>query len=63
MGDGEVIFEMQRIGSAVKVVAVDATTGIEASIVGPAAAGEAELCRIARQKLAYVLARRSAERR
>jgi hypothetical protein len=59
----EVIFELQRIGATVKVVAVDAETGIEASIFGPAAAGEAELCRVARQKLAYVMARRAGERR
>jgi hypothetical protein len=54
----EVIFELQRIGGAVKVVAVDVATGIEASIMGPASSGEAMLCRVARQKLAYVLARR-----
>lgn len=59
MGEGrEVIFEFQRIGGAVKVTAVDAATGIEASIVGDPAAGEAALKRVARQKLDYVIARR-----
>jgi len=60
--DREVIFELRRIGGAVKVVAVDVATGIEASIMGPASSGEAALCRVARQKLAYVLARRSPPR-
>ncbi len=53
----EVIFEFQRVGGAVKVTAVDAATGIEATIVGDPAAGEAALKRIARQKLDYVMAR------
>ncbi len=58
MGAGrEVIFEFQRIGGAVKVTAVDAATGIEASIVGDPAAGETALKRVARQKLDYVIAR------
>ena len=58
MGAGrEVIFEFQRIGGAVKVTAVDAATGIEASIVGDPAAGEVALKRVARQKLDYVMAR------
>ena len=58
--DREVIFEFRRVGSAVRVVAVDAATGVEACIVGAASAGEAALCRAARRKLAYVLARRHA---
>ncbi len=53
----EVIFEFQRIGGAVKVTAVDAASGIEASIVGDPAAGEATLKRVARRKLDYVMAR------
>jgi hypothetical protein len=54
----EIIFELQRIGGAVKVSAVDVATGIEASIMGPAGSGEAALRRLAQRKLAYVLARR-----
>jgi hypothetical protein len=57
-GEREVIFEFVRVGAAVKVCAVDAETGIEASIVGDPAASEAELKRLARQKLDYVLAKR-----
>ena len=61
-GEREVIFEFVRIGSAVKVTAVDAATGIEATIVGHPTAGEASLRRLARQKLDYLLARRDAKR-
>lgn len=56
-GEREVIFEFLRVGAAVKVTAVDVATGIEASIVGDPAAGEAALKQIARQKLEYVRAR------
>lgn len=54
----EVIFEFIRVGAALKVTAVDAETGIEASIVGDPAAGETSLRRIAKQKLDYVMSRR-----
>lgn len=53
----EVIFEFIRVGVALKVTAVDAETGIEASIVGDPAAGNASLRRIAKQKLDYVMKR------
>ena len=53
-GEREVIFEFLRVGAAVKVTAVDVATGIEVSIVGDPAAGEATLKQIARQKLEYV---------
>ena len=54
----EVIFEFIRLGGAVKVTAVDVATGTEAAIVGDPAAGETALKRLARQKLAYVMARK-----
>ncbi|HEV2548237.1 MAG TPA: hypothetical protein VGU20_12940 [Stellaceae bacterium] len=57
-GEGEIIFEFLRVGAAVKVTAVDVTTGIEVSIVGDPAAGEAALKQLARQKLEYVRAKR-----
>lgn len=53
----ETLFEFTRVGGAVKVTAVDPETGIEATIVGDPAAGEAALKRLARQKLDYVLAK------
>ena len=54
----EIIFEFLRVGAAVKVTAVDVATGIEVSIVGDPAAGEAALKQLARQKLEYVRAKR-----
>jgi hypothetical protein len=56
-GEREVIFEFLQVGGSVKVTAVDAATGIEASIVGDPNAGEAMLKRLARQKLDYVMAK------
>ena len=58
-GEREVIFEFVRVGSAVKVTAVDAATGIEATIVGDPAAGETALKQLALQKLEYVRAKQS----
>jgi len=52
---GEVLFEYARIGSVVKVTAVDADTGIEAVIQGAAATPQAVLQRAALAKLRYVL--------
>ena len=57
-GEGEIIFEFLRVGTAVKVTAVDVATGIEVSIVGDPAAGETALKQLARQKLEYVRAKR-----
>ena len=48
---GEVYFEFTPVGGAVKVVAIDATTGIEVSVLGPARAAQADLQRLALQKL------------
>jgi hypothetical protein len=47
-GEGEIIFEFLR---------VDVATGLEVSIVGDPAAGEAALKQLARQKLEYVRAK------
>ena len=55
--DRAVYFEFTAIGSSVKVVAIDGTTGIEVSIVGPASAAQADLERLALQKLKVRLAR------
>lgn len=48
---GEVYFEFTPIGASVKVVAIDVATGVEISIVGPARATQADLQRLALQKL------------
>jgi hypothetical protein len=55
----EIIFEFFQIGTTVKVTAIDAATGVEASIVGDPAAGEAALKRLATQKLDYVIAKKN----
>ena len=47
----EVYFEFTAIGRSVRVAAIDAATGIEISIVGPATASQADLQRLAMQKL------------
>ena len=60
--DEEVLFEFHRIGSVVKVSAVDPVTLTEVSISGPASAGEAALRQAAIKKLRYVLARAKGER-
>ena len=54
----EVIFEFLRIGAALKVTAVDVTSGIEASMVGDPNAGQETLRRLAKQKLDYVMSRK-----
>lgn len=53
----EVLYELLRIGAAVKVTAVDPVTGTEISMIGDPAVGEAALKRLARQKLDYVMAK------
>ena len=58
-GPGEVYIETQRIGSFVKVSAIDAKTGIEVSIQGPASATQKELETIAVNKLKYVMAKKN----
>jgi hypothetical protein len=48
---GEVYFEFTGIGRHVKVSAIDAATGIEISVIGPATASQADLQRLALRKL------------
>lgn len=61
-GGKEVLLEFQRIGNAVKVVAMDPETLVEVTIMGPPGAGEEALTRIAVRKLEYVLNKRKTER-
>lgn len=58
-GSGEIYIETQRIGSFVKVSAIDAKTGIEVSIQGPASASQNELETVAVNKLKYVMAKKN----
>ena len=53
----EVFFEFTAIGSTVKVVAIDAVTGTEVSVMGPSSAAQSDLERLALGKLKARLAR------
>ena len=53
----EVFFEFIVIGSVVKVVAIDAATGTEVSVMGPVSAAQADLEQLAVGKLKARLAR------
>jgi Domain of unknown function (DUF6898) len=55
--DREVYFEFTSLGSSVRVAAIDAATGIETVVVGPASASAADLERLALAKLKARLAR------
>jgi hypothetical protein len=56
-GLGDVYFELTRLGSTVKVVAIDGTTGTEVSVIGPSSAAQSDLERLALAKLRVRLAR------
>jgi hypothetical protein len=47
----EVFFEFTVIGAVVKVVAIDAATGTEVTIMGPVSAAQADLEQLAVGKL------------
>jgi hypothetical protein len=55
----EVYFEFVSIGTSVKVVAIDAATGTEVSVIGPVSAAQADLQRLALGKLKVRLKRES----
>lgn len=55
-GRREVYFEIARLGDVMRVSAIDAETGIEAAAIGPAAALQSDLERIALGKLERKLA-------
>jgi len=52
----EVYFEFTVIGSAVRVAAIDAASNTEVVVMGPASAAQADLKRLALQKLEARLA-------
>jgi hypothetical protein len=47
----EVLFEFTRLGALVRVAAIDASSGVEVVVMGPAAAARADLERLALAKL------------
>jgi hypothetical protein len=56
---GEILFEFVVQGNVVKATAIDAKSGTEACIVGPANAGREVLAHAAARKLKYVLEKKS----
>lgn len=61
-GLGEVLFEFQRVGSYLKVMAIDPETATEVSVVGPASGSLELLKRTAVNKLQFVM-KRDAEKK
>jgi hypothetical protein len=53
----EVYFEFTAIGASVKVVAIDAATGTEVTVIGPSNAAQSDLQRLALGKLKLKLAK------
>ena len=47
----EVYFEFVAIGNVVKVTAIDSQSGVEVSAMGPVSSSQADLQRLALQKL------------
>lgn len=58
MADQGYIVEFQRVGSIIRVTAIDPDSGLEAVIQGPISAGEAALASAAAKKLQYLLQKR-----
>lgn len=51
----DILFEYIKVGTSVKVTAIDAATGTEAVIIVPAGLSEKQMQQQAAQKLLYVL--------
>lgn len=51
MAEREVLFEFVQLGATVRVAAVDALSGVEVVVMGPASAARGDLERLAVQKL------------
>jgi hypothetical protein len=56
-GDREVFFEYVSVAGLLKVSAIDAATGTEVSVFGPASAARRDLERLALRKLQAALLR------
>jgi hypothetical protein len=55
--DSVVYFELMVIGASAKLVAIDANTGIEVTVIGPANASQDALKKLALAKLKARIAR------
>jgi len=58
---GEVYIEFKQVGQAMKVTAVDAATGLEVVIMGPASAAQSHLQKVAIDKLKMQLKKSETE--
>lgn len=55
----EVLFEFQRHGNIMRVVAIDPVSGTEVMMIADPRHGETIIKRLAARKLAYVLSKKS----
>ncbi|GBE43302.1 hypothetical protein BMS3Bbin10_01378 [bacterium BMS3Bbin10] len=58
---GEVYIEYKQVGQTIKVTAVDAATGLEVVIMGPASAAQTHLQKVAVEKLKMQLKKAESE--
>ena len=58
---GEVYIEYKQVGQTMKVTAVDAATGLEVVIMGPASAAQTHLQKVAVEKLKAQLKKAESE--
>ena len=58
---GEIYIEYKQVGQTMKVIAVDAATGIEVVIMGPASAAQSHLQKVAIRKLKMQLKKAESE--
>lgn len=58
---GEVLFEFQRMGNILRVVAIDPKTGTEVTMIADPRHSKTIIQRLAARKLAYVLAKNAAK--
>jgi hypothetical protein len=56
--DGDIYIEFTVIGAFAKVTAIDAASGVEASITGPARANRSDLEKLAVRRLVQLVERR-----
>lgn len=61
VSEREVYFEFFAVGGSVKVNAIDPASGVEASIVGPSNAAQADLQRLALAKLKRMVQKKAGE--
>ena len=59
---GEIYVQFQQVGKAIKVIAVDAATGTEVTVMGPTSASQSDLEALAVRKLEARLQKERAER-